>query len=380
VTAICSAALLACLIVLGIVERRARDRARAAIPIRIHVNGTRGKSTVVRLVAGALREAGVSTVAKTTGTEPRLILPDGRERVIRRRAPASVREQLWFMREAHRLGATAIVVECMAVDPELQAVSEHQMIGATIGVITNARPDHAEVMGSMVEDVAAALSATIPRRATLVVGTTEGADVLERAARERETRVVRADAVEAPAVADADTPWAADNVRVAVAVTRILGIPDETARRGMLNASPDPGAVRTGSLSVSGRQVEFIDAAAANDPHSLRLLLGSRARDAVFVFHHRRDRPARLRQFADMPPWSGPGDALVVTGDRPDWSTWRRLRRATPGSRLAFVPPRRLADALRRGLGASAGPELVVFCGNTKGFRRGVVLATIERG
>jgi gamma-polyglutamate synthase len=380
VTVICSAALLACLIVLGIAERRARDRARAAIPIRIHVNGTRGKSTVVRLVAGALREAGVTTVAKTTGTEPRLILPDGRERVIRRRAPASVREQLWFMREAHTLGAAAVVVECMALDPELQAVSEQQMIGATIGVITNARPDHAEVMGSAVEDVAAALAETIPRRATLVVGTTGGADVLERAARERETRVVRADAVEAPIVAEAEAPWAADNIRVAVAVTRILGIPDDTARRGMLNASPDPGTLRTGSLSVSGRRVGFIDAAAANDPHSLGLLLASRTRDAVFVFHHRRDRPARLGQFADRPPWTRPADALVVTGDRPDWATWRRLRRTVPGSRLAFAPPRRLADALRRGLGAAAGPALVVFCGNTKGLRREAVLAAIERG
>jgi hypothetical protein len=148
----------------------------------------------------------------------------------------------------------------------------------------------------------------------------------------------------------------------------------------MLNASPDPGAVRTGSLSVSGRRVEFIDAAAANDPQSLGLLLGSRARDAVFVFHHRRDRPARLGQFAGMPPWTRPADALVVTGDRPDWPTWRRLRRTVAGSRLVFAPPRRLADTLRRGLGASAGPDLVVFCGNTKGFRREAVLAAIERG
>src|SRR5512139_3652667 len=94
-------------------ERLARDRALAAIPIRIHVNGTRGKSTVTRYIAAALREGGVRTVAKTTGTAPRLILPDGRERAVRRRAPASIREQLWLLREAHRLQATAVVIECM---------------------------------------------------------------------------------------------------------------------------------------------------------------------------------------------------------------------------------------------------------------------------
>ncbi len=38
VIAVCLAALL----VLGVCERLARDRARQAVPIRIHVNGTRG--------------------------------------------------------------------------------------------------------------------------------------------------------------------------------------------------------------------------------------------------------------------------------------------------------------------------------------------------
>src|SRR5512139_2374317 len=139
-------------------ERRARDRALAAIPIRIHVNGTRGKSTVTRLVAGALREAGIRTVAKTTGTAPRIILRDGSERPVRRRAPASIREQLWLLREAHRLGAEAVVVECMAVDPDLQAVCEAQMIRSTIGVVTNVRLDHAEAMGRTIDEVAQALA------------------------------------------------------------------------------------------------------------------------------------------------------------------------------------------------------------------------------
>jgi poly-gamma-glutamate synthase PgsB/CapB len=379
VTVTWSAALLACLLILGLLERRARDRAHAAIPVRIHVNGTRGKSTVTRLVAAALREAGMPTVAKTTGTEPRLILADGRERVIRRRAPASVREQLWTLREAHRLGAAAVVIECMAVDPELQAVSERDMVRATIGVVTNARLDHAEVMGSTTDDVAAALASTIPVNGTLVIGPTSGAGVLVREAQAKGTRVVRAVADELAAMSEAAPGWAAENIGVALAVTRSLGIPDDTARRGMLRAAPDPGAVRTGTIDVGARRVEYVDAAAANDPESLERLLRPRTRDAVFVFYHRLDRPVRLRQFGDAAPWNRPADRVVVTGDRPDWTTWRRLRRQIPASRLAFERPSRLAGRLARYARTPEEPGLLVFCGNTKGFRRDAVLAGLQR-
>ena len=84
------------LLALGLAERVARDRALAALPIRIHVNGTRAKSTVTRLIWSALLEAGIPAVAKTTGTAPRLLLPDGREVPLRRRGPANIREQLAF--------------------------------------------------------------------------------------------------------------------------------------------------------------------------------------------------------------------------------------------------------------------------------------------
>src|SRR5512139_3700618 len=289
-------------------ERLARDRALAAIPIRIHVNGTRGKSTVTRLIAAALREAGVRTVAKTTGTAPRLILPDGTERPVRRRAPASIREQLWVLREAHRLRATAVVVECMAVDPDLQAVCEALMIRSTIGVVTNARLDHGEVMGTTVGEVAAALGAAVPHSAVLVVGPTVGGDVLARVARSRGSRVVRASADDDPA-AWAGHPWMAEDCGIALAVSRELGVGDGIARRGMLAAGADPGALRAGRIEVVGRRVEYVDASAANDPQSLGLILGARHGSAVFVFHHRADRPARLGQFSEAAPWSLASDS-----------------------------------------------------------------------
>ena len=358
-------------------ERRARDAAVAAIPIRVHVNGTRGKSTVARLIAGALREAGIPTIAKTTGTEARLILPDGRERPVRRRAPASIREQLWLLREARRLGAHAVVVECMAINPDLQQVSEAQMIRSTIGVITNARLDHGDTMGATEHEVAEALSATVPQGGLLVIGPTAGAEVLARVARARGSRVVPA------AAGQADSPaperWMADNVAIALAVARELGVAEDVARRGFAAAARDPGALRTGTVNVDGRPLSYVDASAANDPQSLALVLGERPQAAIFVYHHRADRPARLGQFRDAPPWSRQDDALIVTGDRPDWTTWRSLRARLPGGRTVYWRRRALAAGLRLRLAGPAAPSLIVFCGNTKGSGVEAIVADLGR-
>ena len=70
---------------LGVVESLVHRRRIRAIPIRIHVAGTRGKSSVTRLVAGGLRQSGIRTVAKTTGSLPCFISTDGRDTRTRRK-------------------------------------------------------------------------------------------------------------------------------------------------------------------------------------------------------------------------------------------------------------------------------------------------------
>src|SRR5262245_30502010 len=121
--AIALVALLGCLTWMAIAAWRHRRNLRA-VPVRIHVAGTRGKSTTTRLIAAGVRAGGHRVVAKTTGCEPRLIRPDGSEEPWPRRGPASVREQKRLIAEAARLGANAVVVECMAIRPELVWASE----------------------------------------------------------------------------------------------------------------------------------------------------------------------------------------------------------------------------------------------------------------
>ena len=52
-------------------ESAAHRRRVDGLEWRVHVNGIRGKSTVTRIIAGMIREAGIVTVAKSTGTSRR---------------------------------------------------------------------------------------------------------------------------------------------------------------------------------------------------------------------------------------------------------------------------------------------------------------------
>src|SRR5215813_2800834 len=186
--AIAFAALSCCIVWLGAAAWRHRRNLRA-IPVRIHVAGTRGKSTTTRLIAAGLRADGRRVVAKTTGSEPRLILPDGREEIWPRRGPPSIREQIGFVRRAAQLGADTIVVECMAIRPEFVFASERHLIEATTTVITNARADHLEDIGESTQASAQALAWSICANGQLVISTEAASPALLARAEARGTAV-----------------------------------------------------------------------------------------------------------------------------------------------------------------------------------------------
>ena len=76
-------------LVLGylVAERRLHERRLRRIPVRIHVNGTRGKTAVTRLAAELLRQAGVRTLAKPPGTGPSSTCPTAASSRCRGAAP-----------------------------------------------------------------------------------------------------------------------------------------------------------------------------------------------------------------------------------------------------------------------------------------------------
>lgn len=62
------------LIVAGINEKKKIANSISKIPLRVNVNGIRGKSTATRFITAILEEAGYKVVGKTTGTSARMIV------------------------------------------------------------------------------------------------------------------------------------------------------------------------------------------------------------------------------------------------------------------------------------------------------------------
>ena len=71
----------------------------------------------------------------------------GNEEPLRRRGKANIKEQVGILRRAAAQNAEVLVIECMALQPEYQRCAQHRILQADVGVITNVRHDHADVMG-----------------------------------------------------------------------------------------------------------------------------------------------------------------------------------------------------------------------------------------
>jgi poly-gamma-glutamate synthase PgsB/CapB len=295
-------------IVAGALEYRSHRASLRRIPLRIHVNGTRGKSSVTRLIAAGLREGGVAAVAKTTGSAPRMIWEDGSETPVVRHGPPNIREQLGVVAAAARRQAQALVVECMAIQPELQILSERKMIRSHIGVITNARPDHLDVMGPTVRDVALALSGTIPKKAKAFTAENQWFEVLNETAVAQGTALLRTDpgGVGDDEMASFSYLEHRENVALALAVCAECGVEREAALRGMRSARPDPGALRVFRVRFFRKEITFINALAANDPVSTRRIwdlvktrYGNRG-PLLLLYNNRSDRLQRAEQFGRL--------------------------------------------------------------------------------
>ncbi|MER5379049.1 poly-gamma-glutamate synthase PgsB [Streptomyces sp. NPDC002688] len=312
----------AILLVAGIVEQRRHFTNLDNIPTRVLVNGIRGKSSITRLCAGALRGGGLTTVAKTTGTAARFIHPDATEEpVYRKFGIANVVEQIGIVRRAAAYNPDALVIECMAVMPALQEINQSKLIRSTIGVLCNVREDHLAEMGPTLDDVARSLSRSMPEGGICVTAEQERFAILQEEADSRDCKLIYADP---ETVSDEELrgfSWFTfkENVAIALTVAELLGVERETALQGMYDAPPDPGVLSVERyVTEDGKKVRFANVFAANDPESTlmninQLLdLGAIHRPLNVVINCRPDRVERNGQMGEIIPELDPEKVFVI--------------------------------------------------------------------
>ena len=357
------------LLCLGVIESKRHLKRVKKIPIRILVNGTRGKTSVTRLITAALQKNGWIVRGKCTGTDPREILPNGSESETLRPHGARITELKGFFARAVLDGAQAVVVECMAVRPEMQRGLAQHLVKPTITVITNTLVDHVDEIGATQRETAQVLGQS------LIPGTFL---VTEEAFFSGWPNLFGGDSDPLPedCLAAFTFPVFESNLRLALKAATLAGAERETALRGMPAARPDTGMA--GPFHVG--QTTVYNFFAANDPDSTALLAQNAAKklsgDDTFIilYNNRADREYRLKGFLkpleDLAGWD---PRLYVIGDNKAKAS-RYFARRLPFPCLPLD-----ADKLQSERFYSAR-QVILCVGNIKGDGHAMIQYLLMRG
>lgn len=352
-------------------EARQVHIARKKLPHVVHVNGTRGKSTTCRLIDAGLRAGGLRVFCKTTGTDPMTIEVDNEERPIIRRGKANIKEQIGILKRAARQQAQVLVVECMAIQPELQYTAQHQILQADIGVITNVRRDHTDVMGQTLPEICHALCNTVPRRGILFTGEEGQASQMAAAAEKLGSRFIQVrPSGEEP---EFDFP---ENIALALAVCQHLGVERETALAGMRRYKRDPYALALydvgGSIWINGLSINDIQSTCMVW-WQLSQTYGLHNRKLILLVNSRADRGSRTQDMLQVCLELKPEEVWLLGAARNYMK--RSLARRLPEARVTWFSSVNDLDVSR------LTEEHAVFAvGNIAGGGRALISRLKEEG
>jgi len=300
------------LLVYLLIERVCLQRKVDAVPLRICVTGTRGKSSVTRLIAAALRGSGMSVLARTTGAKPVLIFPDGCEEEISRRGLPTILEGKKILKAGAKLRVDALVVELMGIHPETIYVESQEIFKPHILVLTNVRLDHMDQMGRTKDNIASCFAGAIPEGCTVFVPNEEAYPVFRRTAESKNAKILQVPENAYSECLDRENGVLSsefdENVRLSLAVAEFLGQDTPEAFRAMSGALPDFGGLKVwfALRHPSLQDWYFVSGFAANEPESTQLVLSKlrtnlllEDRTVIGVLNLRGDRGDRTLQWYD---------------------------------------------------------------------------------
>ena len=281
-----------------------------------------------------------------------IIDTNGIEKKIKRLGPANIYEQLKIMRQAKKESAQILILECMAVNPELQLISQRDIVQGDLSVITNVRYDHIYEMGAELEQIAEALCAVIPKKGKLFTAEDEFFNLIAK----------KCGAVNSTAIKCSPTDKYDANKTIAREIALHLGLSDEEIDKGFENVISDFGSQHLYKLKNNNDEnIAFLNLFSANDPISsiqrANSVIGEYDNFA-FIYNHRADRPERLQLFSEHFFTRYPASTVYLTGE----NKWLAKKILGKNNSLNLISAKSLANCLN-----VAENTLLIGIGNIKG-------------
>ena len=363
--------LLSIIFAMLIFEKSTVQRSVSNLQLRIHVNGTRGKSSVTEYIAAAIFMAQPEVMAKITGIIP-TIIHNGAEQNIKRAGVARVQEQFYTIRLAAKMKAKSLILECMSISPELQRL-ESRFFKPHIYVITNIKDDHREEMGKRLEDQANSICNAIPANCTVITNELRYLDKIKEIATANNSLVVSPQPLKPELLKRLPFGIFPENISLALAVCDVAGINYELAEQGIINrilSSKSP----LFSINYDSKEIKFLNAFAVNDVDSTGSFLkhwqknlGNNGKISV-ILNTRADRPIRTDLFAGwISDISSSLSNIIVTGDHVNRAKYSMLKAGVDKGKIYIWQSKHLKRLKKNLFNMIDDGSLVVGVGNIGG-------------